>query len=358
MQVTKTFLPPLENYVQLLQEVWQNGWITNNGPLLQRLERHLQQYLQVPQLLVCNNGTVVLQMALKALGITGEVITTPFSYVATTNALLWEGCTPVFVDIDPHNFCIDSGLIEAAITPRTQAILATHVYGFACQVAAIEAIAQKHGLKVLYDGAHAFGVELGGRSLLSYGDVSTCSFHATKLFHMAEGGCITSPHAAVMEQLMLYRQFGHVYDEYKSMGINAKSSELHAAMGLAVWPYLPQIIASRKQAVAAYLVHLPPGLVPPVLVQAAASGGWNYGYMPLQFSTHSAMLAAKEALTSQGIYPRRYFWPALHQLPFLPTPPSLPVAEQAAQTVLCLPLYEGMEESVIQSICNIIAQAI
>ncbi len=174
----------------MLKRAWDKGWMTNNGELVKELESELKEYLHVDHLLFCSNGTIVLQMALKALGITGEVITTPFSYVATTNVILWEGCTPVFVDINPKTFCIDADKIKAAITPNTQAILATHVYGIPCDVEKIEVIARKHQLKVIYDGAHAFGCEYKGKSLLSCGDVSTCSFHATKIFHTVEGGCI------------------------------------------------------------------------------------------------------------------------------------------------------------------------
>jgi dTDP-4-amino-4,6-dideoxygalactose transaminase len=181
--VTKTFLPPFEEYTQLLKRAWDKAWITNNGELLQELEAKLKDYLGVKHLFFCGNGTIVLQMALKVLNIKGEVITTPFSYVATTNALLWENCTPVFVDINKSDFCIDAGKIEAAITANTEAILATHVYGNPCNIEVIQAIAAKHNLKVIYDGAHAFGAVYKGKQVLSYGDISTCSFHATKLFH-------------------------------------------------------------------------------------------------------------------------------------------------------------------------------
>ena len=190
INVTKTFLPPFEEYTAILKRAWDISWITNNGILLRELESKLKEFLSVNHLLFAANGTVVLQMALKALGITREVITTPFSYVASTNVIIWEGCTPIFVDIDQETFCIDADKIEAAITENTQAILATHVYGIPCNIEKIQLIAEKHNLKVIYDGAHAFGCSLNNKSVLSYGDISTCSFHATKVFHTGEGGCI------------------------------------------------------------------------------------------------------------------------------------------------------------------------
>ena len=247
INVTKTYLPSYEKYSEILQKAWSKGWITNNGILVQQLESDLKEYLGVKHLFFTSNGTIVLQMALKAYNITKEVITTPFSYVATVNAILWEGCTPVFVDINNRDFCIDADKIEAAITENTQAIMATHVYGYPCEVLKIEAIAQKHGLKVIYDGAHAFGCKLNGRSLLSFGDISTCSFHATKVFHTVEGGCIITDDDETARKLMLYRQFGHVGEDHFSMGINGKNSEFHAAMGLCIFPEIESIIKKRKE---------------------------------------------------------------------------------------------------------------
>ena len=223
INVTKTYLPPFEEYTRILKRAWDKAWITNNGELVQELEQKLKEYLGVKHLLFTTNGTVVLQMALKAYNITGEVITTPFSYVATTNVLLWEKCTPVFADIDLHTFCIDPDKIEALITEHTQAILATHVYGYPCAVEKIEAIAAKHKLKVIYDGAHAFGAMYKEKALLGYGDISTCSFHATKLFHTVEGGCIICHDEETYNKLFLYRSFGHIGDDYYSVGINGKN---------------------------------------------------------------------------------------------------------------------------------------
>ena len=247
INVTQTYLPPFDEYVSILKRAWENKWITNNGELVQELESKLKDEIRNPQLLFCTNGTIVLQMAIKALGITKEIITTPFSYVATTNAIVWEKCTPVFVDIDPLTFCIDANKIEEKISDKTEAILATHVYGFPCEIEKIEAIAKKHNLKVIYDAAHAFGCLYKGSSLLNYGDIATCSFHATKIFHTVEGGCIVAHSDDTFKKLTLYRSFGHIADDYFTVGVNGKNSEFHAAMGLAVFPHLHEIIKERKR---------------------------------------------------------------------------------------------------------------
>ncbi|MBS1755753.1 MAG: DegT/DnrJ/EryC1/StrS family aminotransferase, partial [Bacteroidetes bacterium] len=326
INVTKTFLPDFDTYSSTLKRAWDKVWLTNNGELVQELEAKLKTYLGVQNFLFTNNGTLPLQMALKALNITEEVITTPFSYVATTNAILWEGCKPVFVDIDATTLCIDATKIEAAITPHTQAILATHVYGIPCDIEAIDAIAKKHGLKVIYDAAHAFGVSYKGKSLLSYGDISTCSFHATKIFHTVEGGCVIANDDAVFKQLYLYRQFGHVYDDYFSVGINGKNSEFHAAMGLCVLPHIEEIIEARKKASEYYhslLQNVERPLIP-------GQVQYNYSYYPIIFKSETALLQAVQQLKEQGISGRRYFYPSLNELPFLQKQ-SCPVSEDISR---------------------------
>lgn len=354
INVTKTYLPPFEEYSAILKRAWDKGWITNNGELVQELEAKLKEYLGVENLLFTTNGTVPLQMALKALNVTKEVITTPFSYVATTNAILWEGCTPVFVDIDPKTFCIDATKIEAAITIDTEAILATHVYGIPCDIEAIDAIAKKHHLKVIYDGAHAFGCRYKGKSLLSYGDISTCSFHATKLFHTVEGGCIIANDPEVAHQLMLYRQFGHVYDEYFSVGINGKNSEFHAAMGLCILPNIEEIISARKSITELYDVTLSVNFTRPLF---PAKPEYNYGYYPLVFDSENYLLEVVKNLKENNIAGRRYFYPSLNELPYLQQQPC-PVSEDISRRVLCLPLYPGLEEKeialIIESVNKII----
>lgn len=351
--VTKTFLPPFDEYTHILKRAWDKVWITNNGELLQELESKLASYLGARNVLFCANGTVVLQLALKAMNITGEVITTPFSYVATTNVVLWENCTPVFVDIENKSFCIDADKIEAAITPKTQAILATHVFGNPCNVEQIAAIAQKHGLKVIYDGAHAFGSVYKGKQVLAYGDVSTCSFHATKILHTVEGGCLVTDNDELAEQLRLIRSFGHLGDDYYAVGINGKNSEFHAAMGLANLPYLPSIMQNRKQISEWYDTLLSPlGLQRPVSPEGTS---YNYSYYPVLFKSEASLLKVKNALQENGIVPRRYFYPSLNTLPYLKNAPACPVSESVAGRILCLPLFFEMEEGIVKKICGIIA---
>ena len=350
--VTKTFLPPFEEYTAQLKRAWDKAWITNNGELVVELEAKLKDYLGVKHLLFCGNGTIVLQMALKVLNITKEVITTPFSYVATTNAILWENCTPVFVDINPDDFCIDANKIEAAITENTQAILATHVYGYPCNIELIKTIAAKHNLKVIYDAAHAFGATYNSQQILSFGDISTCSFHATKLFHTVEGGCIITNDDAIAKQLYLYRSFGHIGDEYYSVGINGKNSEFHAAMGLCNLPYLPQIINNRKQICELYDSELASlGLTYPKPISGTV---YNYAYYPVVFKTETELLKVKAALQTNGIAARRYFYPSLNTLPFLKTKSICLNAEDISKRVLCLPLSESLDFEIVKKICQII----
>ena len=356
INVTKTYLPSIEEYTAVLKRAWDKNWITNNGELVQELEQKLMDYLGVKHLLFTSNGTVPLQMALKALGITKEVITTPFSYVATANVILWEGCTPVFVDIDPATLCIDADKIEASITPDTEAILATHVYGIPCDVEKIAAIAQKHHLKIIYDAAHSFGCTYLGKSLLSYGDISTCSFHATKVFHTGEGGCIISNNEALAKQLMLYRSFGHIGDDYYSQGINAKNSELHAAMGLCLLPVIDDIIQSRKQVFYAYDRQLNfTKISKPVFNK---NSDYNYSYYPVIFESEKILLKVREVLLNNGVSTRRYFYPSLNQLPFLANAADCPVSENVSRRVLALPMFTDLSMEDIYRITTIINQLV
>lgn len=355
INVTKTFLPDREEYIKYIHEIWDRVQLTNNGPLLQKLEGELKRYLNINNLYYCSNGTVVLQIALKVLGIKKQVITTPFSYCATTNSILWENCTPVFVDIDRHTFNIDPKLIEQAITEDTEAIMATHVYGNPCDVDAIETIARRHNLKVIYDSAHAFGVTYKGRSLLSYGDISTCSFHATKVFHTIEGGALISNHDELHEKLHLLRAFGHRGDEeYLYAGINGKNSEFHAAMGLCNLPHVPSIIEARKAIFSLYDSELNwASLQKP---QLAPDMEYNYAYYPIVFESEEVLKKVQSALTDQQIVPRRYFYPSLNTLTFLPQRFSCPVSEDISVRVLSLPLYVGLSEEDVKNISRIINQ--
>ena len=246
--VTKPFLPPKEDYLAYIDQIYERNWLSNDGPLLRELETKLKDYLKVENLLFVTNGTIALQLAIKALDLTGEIITTPFSYVATTSSIVWENCQPVFVDIDPARLSIDPDKIEAAITDQTSAILATHVYGIPCHVEKIDAIAKTHKLKVIYDAAHAFGVNYKGQSVLNYGDISILSSHATKIFQTVEGGAVIAKDPEIVKKAFYMRNFGHAgFDKFNGVGINGKNSEMHAAMGLCNLNYMDAIIKKRKE---------------------------------------------------------------------------------------------------------------
>ena len=357
INVTQPFLPPMEEYQQYLSEIWERKWLTNYGPLVKQLESGLNNYLGTEDLIYCTNGTIALQVSLKGLGISGEVITTPFSYVATTNSILWEGCTPVFVDIRSDDLCIDASLIEAKITERTQAIMAVHVYGFPCDVEVIEHIARKHGLKVIYDGAHAFGVNYNGKSLLSYGDVSTCSFHATKLYHTIEGGAVIANGTELSKKLRRLLSFGHINDDYFEAGINGKNSEFHAAMGLCNLKHINEIIGGRKKISETYdaLLNFRNGIRRPTSV---LNFEYNYAYYPVLFETGDQLLRVKNLLAENGINTRRYFYPSLNNLTYLNKSSHCKLSESLSRCVLALPMYNNLEDSSIERISSQINNAL
>ena len=354
INVTKSFFPPIEDYHFHLQRIWENQWLTNRGELVLELEEKLKFFLQTNSILITNNGTVPLQIALKLLAKGGEVITTPFSYVATTASIVWENGTPVFVDIDPDYLSIDETKIEAAITAKTTAILATHVFGNPCNVEVIEKIAQKHHLKVIYDAAHCFGVNYNGKSIFEYGDVSTCSFHATKLFHTGEGGAIFCNDAQLMHQLFYSHNFGHNGPlAFHGLGINGKISELQAAMGLAILPYMQHIIEERMKVVEYYNTHLNFGRLKKMKLRENTE--WNYSYYPIILENETQLLKIQKALNDNGIFPRRYFYPSLNTIDYVKGQ-TMPVSESIAERILCLPLYVGLEGKELERICKIINQ--
>lgn len=352
--VTKTFLPPIEEYEEYLKKIWQNNQLTNQGPLLQDFQEQVVSHLGVKYFHFLANGTLALQLAIKALGITeGEIITTPFSYVATTSSILWEKCEPVFVDIKPDTFCIDPSKIEAAITPSTKAIMAVHVFGNPCDVDAIELIARKHDLKVIYDGAHAFGVTYKGRSLLDYGDISTCSFHATKVFHTIEGGGIFTRDAAISERVDIIKRFGHNNDDHITLGINAKASEFQAAMGLVNIKHLVHITAQRKKVFDQYDNEIGDKFNKPRIVKDTLP---NYAYYPLLLGSEEELLGVIGRLNSNNIFPRRYFYPSLNKLKYLKNTQACPISEDISRRIMCLPLYAGLDEKDVTRICEILNQ--
>ena len=356
INVTKSSLPPLDEYVRYLEKIWATHWLTNHGPLVQELEAKLADYLDVPYIHYVSNGTIAIQIALRALEIKGEVITTPFSYVATTNAILWEHCRPVFVDIDPQTFCMDPQKIEAAITENTQAILAVHVYGYAADVNTIERLGKKYNLKVIYDAAHAFGCKLNGFSLLNYGDLSTLSFHATKLFHTVEGGAIIAHTPQMADTINKIKSFGHLGDEYYTLGVNGKNSEFHAAMGLCMLPRVPASIQMRRMICETYDAELRDMGI--VLFSAPEHFDYNYSYYPVVFRDEAQLLAVKQVLNSHQINPRRYFFPSLNTLPFLKTHQACTVSEDISSRVLCLPLYDSLEQGSVLQISALIKKVL
>ena len=350
--VTKTFLPPIEEYNYWVQKAFDNQWLTNRGELIRLLEDKLKDYLDIDWITITNNGTVPLQIALKLLAKQGEVITTPFSYVATTAAIVWEHCTPVFVDIHPEYLTIDETKIEAAITDKTTCILATHVFGNPCNVEEIERIAKKYNLKVIYDAAHCFGVKYNGKSIFEYGDVSTCSFHATKLFHTAEGGAMFANNLELRHQLYYSHNFGHDGPlDFHGLGINAKISELQAAMGLSVLPHMQEILDARKKITERYDSLLDFSKVKKMKLRANTQ--WNYSYYPIIFDSEARLLEVQAMLNENNIFPRRYFYPSLNTVPFVESS-SMPVSESIASRIMCLPLYKDLNDKDQSKIIHLI----
>lgn len=356
INVTKAFLPPQEEYNVILKRAWDKQWITNRGELGLELEKKLKKYLTVTNIIITTNGTIPLQIALKLLGKGGEIITTPFSYVASTAAIVWEQCTPVFVDIHPECLTIDESKIEAAITNKTTAILATHVFGNPCNVEAIEAIAKKYKLKVIYDAAHCFGVRYKGKSIFNYGDVSTCSFHATKLFHTGEGGAMFANDKTLQNQMFYSHNFGHngALDFY-GLGINGKISELQAAMGLAVLPNMEMILAERKKVVDYYNEKLDFSKLKVLKIRQNID--WNYSYYPVIFESEEQLLSVEKVLNEHQIIPRRYFYPSLNTINYVKGQ-TMPISESIAERILCLPLYVGIDLFDLKKIVSLINKVI
>jgi dTDP-4-amino-4,6-dideoxygalactose transaminase len=353
--VTKPFLPPLQEYNHYVEGIYKRNWLTNNGPLVNELELKLKEYLELPHLLYLSNGTIALQIAIKALDLKGEIITTPFSYVATTSSIVWEGCKPVFVDIDPLTLNIDPALIEAAITSQTTAILATHVFGNPCDIEAIDAIAQKNHLKVIYDAAHCFGTKYKGRSVFQYGDISTTSFHATKLFHTIEGGAVFSQSPELIKKMALLRNFGHNGPEdFGSVGINGKNSEFHAAMGVINLKYISSILTSRKNQSLKYDQAL--AGVDHQKIKISDHADFNFAYYPIVLPDTHRLLKIQETLNADKIFPRRYFFPSLNGLNYVEHR-SNPVSESVSTRILCLPLYFDLTDEEIDFVCRLIKRA-
>lgn len=350
--VTKSFIPPIEEYSKQVERAFKNEWLTNRGELVLELEDKLKDFLDVSNILITNNGTIPLQIALKLLGKQGEVITTPFSYVATSAAIVWENCKPVFVDIHPEYLTIDETKIEEAITDKTTCILATHVFGNPCNIEAIDAIAKKHNLSVIYDAAHCFGVKYKGKSIFEYGDISTCSFHATKLFHTGEGGAVFCKDEELRHEIYYSHNFGHNGPlEFFGLGINGKISELQAAMGLTVLPYMDKILAERKRVVDFYNSNFDFSKISKIKIRENTE--WNYSYYPILFESEDVLLKVEAELLKNDILPRRYFYPSLNTIKYV-SGQIMEVSECVSKRILCLPLFVSLLEKDITKITGLI----
>jgi dTDP-4-amino-4,6-dideoxygalactose transaminase len=357
--VTKSSLPPLEKYIEYLEKIWSSRWLTNDGEFVKRLEKELQEYLKVKNVVLVSNGTVALQLALRALNLKGEVITTPFTFVATTNAILMENLTPVFADIDTQTFNIDPKYIEKKITKKTSAILAVHVYGNPCYVEELQEIANKHNLKLLYDAAHAFGVEYKNQSVLNYGDASMLSFHATKVFNTVEGGAIVTDNEQMVEKLKLLRNHGIKSEEEFSLpGTNAKMNEFQAAMGLCNLEKHDTNIEQRETIYKRYAEKL--GKLQGVQLQRVITSKYNYSYFPICFENRKKRDQVWSELSKKGIKTRRYFFPLTVDTPYFQNiqKEDLKVAFSVADRVLCLPIYPDLEKTsvdyIIESVISVI----
>ncbi len=351
INVTKTHLPERVKLDKYIDKIYQSNWLTNFGQLEQELTHRLKEFLEVDNLLLTSNGTLAMQVAYKALGLTGEVITTPFSFVATTSSLAWENLTPIFADIDPVSLNLDPRQIEDKITTAASAILPVHVFGRACDVWQIQDIADKHNLKVIYDAAHAFNVKLNnGKNILNFGDASTLSFHATKIFHTIEGGAIISKDANFIKECKKLINFGITgYDKIEGQGTNCKMNEFAAAMGLAVLDNIDYIMAERARVDTTYRKLLPANILPQIINTANN----NYAYFPVLFKDETECLKVRDDLVANEIMPRRYFYPSLDTLDYVGTQ-YCPISRDIASRVLCLPMYDSLYNQEINQICDIV----
>lgn len=356
INVTRTELPPLKNYVKYLKKIWASRWITNNGELVQLLEKKLEKYLKVKHVVLVANGTLALQLAFKVLGLSGEIITTPFTFAATTNALLWEGLIPVFADIDPETFNLDTEEIEKKITKKTCAILTVHVYGNPCDAEKLQKIADKYNLKLIYDAAHAFGVDYKKESILNFGDISTLSFHATKIFSTAEGGAIIVKDDRLYEKLKLLRNFGIKSEEETVFaGINAKMNELQAALGLCNLKDIDNKIKKSQRLYIRYKELLQNNLQ--LKFQKIISSKHNYCYMPVCFKDQFTRDLIYEKLIKNNIKPRKYFYPLTSDFSYMKKitkNDDLKNATNISGRVLCLPIYPSLENYQVDKISKII----
>ena len=352
INVTKSYLPNIEKYKNYIDEIYKTAWLTNQGPLVQKLEKRLAQYLGVKNIVLVSNGTIALEIAYRALDLKGEVITTPFSFVATTSSLVTNRLTPIFVDIDEKTFNLSPKNIEEKITSKTSAILPVHVFGNACEVEEIAKIAKKSNLKVIYDAAHAFDVKYKDNSLLNYGDISTLSFHATKLFHTIEGGALIINDDELVQKVRYLINFGIKNpQEIPHLGTNAKMNEFEAAMGLCILDDIEDIKTNRKKVVENYKI----GLESLVTFQEQNNQATeNYSYFPILFKNEEDLSKVQKSLNKENIFPRRYFYPSLDTLEYIEPKQECIISRDISKRILCLPIYAELEKGNQDKIIDII----
>jgi dTDP-4-amino-4,6-dideoxygalactose transaminase len=354
INVTKTYLPNKEKYQKYVDEIFENGWVTNNGPMVQRLEKKLAEYLGVKNVVLVSNGTVALEIAYRTLDIKGFAITTPFSFVATTSSLVTNDILPIFADIDEKTLNLNPANIEKLITPNTSAIVPVHVFGNACEVEEIEKIAKKHDLKVIYDAAHAFDVKYKDKSVLNYGDISTLSFHATKLFHTIEGGALIINDDELAQKARYLINFGIENQEsIPHLGTNAKMNEFEAAMGLCVLDDIEKIKESRKEVIEYYKKELK-GLVQ--FQEQNKNATENYSYFPVIFKDEAELLRVQKALNDKQMFPRRYFYPSLDTLNYIEPKQECKISRDISTRILCLPVYTELEKDIQEKIIQTIKE--
>jgi len=352
INVTKTYLGDIDKFKTYVEGIYARGWLTNHGPLVCELEQRLKDYLGVKHVLLTNNGTLALQVAYRALGLTGSAVTTPFSFVATSSSLQWEGIRPIFADIDAQTWNISPEHIESRIVSDTSAIVGTHVFGNPCAVERIEEIARRRNLKVVYDGAHAFAARHAGQSVLNFGDISTLSFHATKLFHTIEGGAIITNDDELARRVYLLCNFGIAdVDKIEGIGINAKLNEFSAAMGLCILDDIDNILTQRAEIAERYNTALGDYVQ---LQQPEKDSQLNNSYYPIALRHEQQLLNLRSALNTNGVNPRRYFYPSLDTLEYLQPQAAQTASRSLSERVLCLPIYPGLsredQDRVIQTV--------
>lgn len=354
INVTKTYLPDINKYKQYIDKIYTTSRVTNNGPLLQELEKRLAKYLGVKNIVLVANGTVALEIAYRTLDLKGFAITTPFSFVATTSSLVTNGLLPIFADIKSDSLNIDPKKIEEKITKNTSAIVATHVFGNSCDIESIHKIAKKHNLKIVYDGAHTFGVKYKNKSILNYGDISTLSFHATKLFHTIEGGALIINDESLVQKARYLINFGIENEEsIPNLGTNAKMNEFEAAMGLCMLDEIEIINAKREIIYKFYKKELE-GFVN--FQKQNSDASQNYSYFPVILKNEEQLLKVKKALNNEEIYPRRYFHPSLDTLNYIEQKQECPVSRDISKRILCLPIYAELESNIQSKIIQIIKE--